>query len=266
MKYLEGKRIALTGGTEGIGLAVARALVRHGASVVSCGLYEPSPEVLSEYSENPDLHVIQTDLSRPENAKSFVQDAFSRLGGLDHLINNAGTFQDVAFLDIGPEHVQKTFDLNVGGTFFCSQEFVRLVGSGKQDVSIICMGSTNCIQAEEGSVLYDSSKGAVLMLVRSMAVELAKKGIRVNGIAPGIIETPLSAPGLTDETTRRCIEHQIPQGRIGLPGDVGGTAVYLCSDLAEYVTGQMIYVDGGVSALQMKRTPVPTNDKKESYV
>jgi NAD(P)-dependent dehydrogenase (short-subunit alcohol dehydrogenase family) len=257
MKHLEGKRIALTGGTEGIGLAMAESLIQQGASVVTCGLKDPSPDLLAAYAGNPDFHIMQTDLSRPENAKDFVQQAFSRLGGLDHLINNAGTFQDVPFLDIGPEQFHKTFDLNVGGYFFCSQEFVRLVGSGNQEASIICVGSTNSIQAEEGSVLYDSSKGAVLMLVRSMAVELAPRGIRVNGIAPGIIETPLSAPGLTDATTRRCIEHQIPLGRIGVPRDVGGTAVYLCSDLAGYVTGQMIYVDGGVSALQMKRTPCP---------
>jgi NAD(P)-dependent dehydrogenase (short-subunit alcohol dehydrogenase family) len=255
MKLLEGKRIAITGGTEGIGLSLVESMLQNGASIAACGLQDPDPEVVTALSAYPNLHFFKTDLSQPDQAISFVQDAFSALGGLDHLVNNAGTFQDVDFLDIAPEHFHKTFDLNVGGYFFCSQEFARLVGPRNQDASIICMGSTNSIQAEEGGVLYDASKGAILMLVRSMAVELAKRGIRVNGIGPGIIETSLTAPGLAGDETRHFIEHQIPQGRVGRPQDVSGTAVYLCSSMAEYVTGQMIYVDGGIVSLQLKRTP-----------
>lgn len=266
MKLLEGKRIAITGGTEGIGLALVESMLQNGAAIVACGLQEPDPAVLAALSAYSDLHFFTADLSKPDQAISFVQDAFSTLGGLDHLVNNAGTFQDVDFLDIAPRHFHKTFDLNVGGYFFCAQEFVRLVGIRKQDASIICMGSTNSIQAEEGGVLYDASKGAILMLVRSMAVELAKRGIRVNGIGPGIIETSLTAPGLMCDEVRQLVEHQIPQGRVGRPRDITGTAVYLCSSMAEYVTGQMIYVDGGIVSLQMKRTLLPNQNEKESDV
>ncbi|MEX2605759.1 MAG: SDR family oxidoreductase [Kiritimatiellia bacterium] len=267
MKLLEGKRIAITGGTEGIGLSLVESLLQQGASIAACGLQDPDPEVLDAFSATSDLHFFKADLSQPDQAISFVQDAFSALGGLDHLINNAGTFQDIDFLDIAPSHFHKTFDLNVAGYFFCAQEFVRLVGPRHQDASILCMGSTNSIQAEEGGVLYDASKGAILMLVRSMAVELAKRGIRVNGIGPGIIETSLTAPGLAPDGVREFIEHQTPQGRVGRPRDICGTAVYLCSSMAEYVTGQMIYVDGGIVAQQMKRTPCPQQKKiKETHV
>lgn len=266
MKLLEGKRIAITGGTEGIGLFLVRSMLENGASVAACGLQDPDPAVLDDLSAYPELHFFKADLAQPDQAIAFVRDAFSSLGGLDHLVNNAGTFADVDFIDIAPEHFHKTFDLNVGGYFFCSQEFVRLVGPRTQDASILCIGSTNSIQAEEGGVLYDASKGAILMLVRSLAVELANRGIRVNGIGPGIVETALTAPGLADSETRHFIEHQIPQGRVGQPQDINGTAVYLCSSMAEYVTGQMIYVDGGIVSQQLKRTPCPKPNKKESHV
>ncbi|WDR04370.1 SDR family oxidoreductase [Devosia algicola] len=116
---------------------------------------------------------------------------------------------------------------------------------------MICVGSTNSKAAEKNSVIYDSSKGAVLMLVRSLAVSLAERGIRVNGIGPGIVETPLTRAGLDQGEVRQILKRQIPLGRIGEPEDIGGAAVFLASPQASYITGQMLYIDGGIVANQM---------------
>lgn len=121
--------------------------------------------------------------------------------------------------------------------------------------SIICVGSTNSLAAEKNSVVYDTSKGAVLMLIRSLAVTLASRGIRVNGIGPGIVETPLTKAGLDTPGVRTALNKQIPLGRVGAPGDIAGAAVFLASPAARYITGQMLYVDGGILANQMSWEP-----------
>jgi len=121
--------------------------------------------------------------------------------------------------------------------------------------SIICVGSTNSLAAEKNSVVYDTSKGAVLMLIRSLAVSLARRGIRVNGLGPGIIETPLTQAALDRPGVREALDRQIPMGRVGQPEDVGPVAVFLASPAARYVTGQMLYIDGGIIANQASWEP-----------
>jgi NAD(P)-dependent dehydrogenase (short-subunit alcohol dehydrogenase family) len=197
---------------------------------------------------------VQVDYSVVEEARQSLRDASDCLGGLDGLVNNAGSFFDIEFMDLTEEHFAKTFDLNVRGYLFASQEFAHLVGKREYDASIVCVGSSNGLQAEHGSVIYDASKGAILMLMRSMAVALAERGIRVNGIAPGLIRTPLSSGNIDAlSDSQRLFNAQVPLGRIGDIEDCGGAAVFLCSDSAKYITGQMIYVDGGLTALQAIR-------------
>ena len=153
--------------------------------------------------------------------------------------------------DTNKEKFDKTFNLNVRGYMFTSQEFVKQISNDQNNSSIICIGSSNSLAAEKNSVMYDTSKGAVLMMVKSMAVSLASKNIRVNGIGPGILETPLTSAGLNKGNNKKVISAQIPLGRIGEPSDIGGAAVFLASEEAKYITGQMLYVDGGILANQL---------------
>jgi NAD(P)-dependent dehydrogenase (short-subunit alcohol dehydrogenase family) len=199
-----------------------------------------------------ECHFVCADLSTIDGARAVVRRAGELLGGLDCLVNNAGTCIEAPFDAYNEDDYTRTIDLNVRGYFFASQEFACLVGRRAFEASIICIGSTNSLQAEIGHVAYDTSKGAVLMMVRSMAVGLAGQGIRVNGIGPGLIKTQLTDYGLRSQPdVAERIRRQIPAGRIGDPDDVGGATVFLASAAARYITGQMLYVDGGIMAQQM---------------
>lgn len=246
----ERRRVCVTGSTHGIGLAIAEAFARSGARLV-INSHLPDTAALERLSALTECHFVQADLSTVEGARNLVAEAAGLLGGLDTLVNNAGTFRDVAFDDLDEAIFDRTFSLNVRGYLFASQAFVRSLGPNQTNPSIICVGSTNSLAAEKNSVIYDTSKGAVLMMIRSMAVTLARRGIRVNGIGPGIVETPLTQAGLDSGNTRSILRAQIPMGRIGQPDDIGEAAVFLASSGARYITGQMLYIDGGILANQM---------------
>lgn len=248
---LRDKRILVTGGTYGIGVGIAEAMLQAKARVTIVSRNPPDAGVREKLEAVGETHFIQADLSKVDEVRACVGDAFNMLGGLDCLVNNAGSFFDVDFMDLTEEHFTKTFDLNVRGYFLASQEFARLVGQREFDASIICVGSSNSIQAEHSSVLYDASKGAILMLMRSMAVSLGSRGIRVNGLGPGLIWTPLSSNALNENPEAvKLLNAQIPLGRIGEIEDCGGGAVFLASDASRYITGHMLYLDGGLTALQ----------------
>ncbi len=251
---LAGKRVIVSGSTQGIGQGIAEAMLRTGARVITNSHEPVDPKVLQTYRELGECHFVQSDMSTIEGVRALIRQGAELLGGLDVLVNNAGTFADVDFLELDESRYARTFDLNVRGYLFASQEFARIVGERDFDAAIVCTGSTNGLQAELDSVLYDASKGAVLMMVRSMALTLARRGIRVNGVGPGLIRTPLSSGGLESNPEGvRLLEQQIPAGRIGAIEDPAGAAVFLASDAARYITGQMLYVDGGILANQIMR-------------
>lgn len=242
--------VCVTGSTHGIGFAIAEAFARKGARLV-INSHEDDRSALEKLSALTECHFVQADLSTVDGARSLIEQAHQALGRLDTLVNNAGTFKDVAFDQLDEQAFEQTFDLNVKGYLFASQAFAKQVAKDQQNASIICIGSTNSQAAEKNSVIYDSSKGAILMMVRSMAVSLAEHSIRVNGIGPGIVETPLTKSGLDQPGIRSILRSQIPLGRIGLPSDIGGAAVFLASPEAGYITGQMLFIDGGIIANQM---------------
>lgn len=242
--------VCVTGGTQGIGLAIAEAFARKGARLV-INSHLPDSAALERLSAITECHFVQADLATVEGARMLVETAHKKLGRLDTLVNNAGTFRDTAFEALDAERFAQTFDLNVRGYLFAAQAFAARVVPGQENPSIVCVGSTNSLSAEKNSVIYDSSKGAVLMMIRSLALTLAPKGIRVNGLGPGVIETPLTQKGLSVPGVRRILERQIPLGRLGQPVDIGGAAVFLASPEAAYITGQMIYIDGGILANQI---------------
>lgn len=242
-------RILVSGSTQGIGYGIAEAFARTGARIVINSHVEDggARERLSALTE---CHFVKADLSSVAGARHLVETASELLGGLDTLVNCAGSFFDSPFLDLTESQFDRTMALNVRGYVFAAQAFARQVAPGASNASIICVGSTNSFAAEKDSVAYDASKGAVLMLVKSLAVSLAGLGIRVNGVAPGIIATPLTSGGLDRPGVREHLNQQIPLGRIGEIEDIGEAVVFLASPGARYVTGQMLAIDGGILSVQ----------------
>lgn len=244
------RNVCVTGSSHGIGYAIAEAFARSGARLV-LNSHEPDNGACARLSELTECHFVQADLSTVAGTRKLIDAAYEKLGRLDTLVCNAGTHRDTDFDDLTEEAFDATFSLNVKGYLFSAKAFVEKLAPDQQDASILCVGSTNSLAAEKNSVIYDASKGAVLMLVRSLAVTLAERGVRVNGLGPGIIQTPLTQPGLDRGDTRKILQKQIPLGRIGLPEDIGEAAVFLASPAAGYITGQMLYIDGGILANQM---------------
>jgi len=243
---LEGHAALVTGSSQGIGLAIAHGLHGAGARVVFHGL-QASVEGLQSY--------VQADLMQNDGPQRLVDAAFSLEPGLDTLICNAGSFFDLPLLEMTRERWDKTMQLNLTSTFFTAQAFAKRLVSEKRGGSIVITSSTNGFQAEMDSSAYDASKGALVMLTKSLAVSLADHGIRVNGIAPGLIKTPLTSQWM-ESRDRSVLEHyekKILLRRVGTPEDVAGAAVFLCSHAANYITGEIIVIDGGLTTGQIGR-------------
>ena len=234
----------VTGSSQGIGHAIATGLREAGARVVFHGL-PARMETDSPY--------ISADLAQPEAPAQLIAAAFAAEPQLDTLVCNAGSFFDVPFLEMTRELWTRTMQLNVTATAFVAQEFAKRLVAEKRGGSIVITTSTNGFQAESDSAAYDTSKGALVMLIRSLAVSLAPHGIRVNGIAPGLIKTPLNAQWLEarDAGLPAHYEKKILLGRIGKPDDCAGAVTFLCSDAASYITGEIITIDGGLTVAQV---------------
>ena len=241
----------VTGSSRGIGQSIAIALAAAGANVLLHGLDEkPSDPTLGNYP------YYQHDLLASGGVNSLLDTAFTAHPGLDLLVCNAGGFFDVPLLEMSQERWDKTMRLNVESTYFLVKEFASRLVALERKGAIVITCSTNGFQAEFDSTAYDTSKGALVMMTRSMALSLAEYGIRVNGIAPGFIHTPDSAAEKTLENTpglREALERKIALGRIGTPEDCGGAVAFLCSRASSYITGQVIVVDGGLTLGQLPR-------------
>ena len=237
----------VTGSTQGIGHGIALGLRAAGAAVVFHGLGDRPASVPAEASFVPG------DLLKAEAPSAIVDAAFAAQPTLDLLVCNAGSFFDLPFLSMGAAEWDKTMNLNVRATYFVAQAFARALVARQRPGAMLIVSSTNGFQSEPDSTAYDTSKGALVMLTRSLAHSLAPHRIRVNGIAPGLIHTPLTNGWLTGKQpeTRRQYEKKILLGRIGEPSDCAGAAVFLLSAAAAYITGQVIVVDGGLTVGQV---------------
>jgi NAD(P)-dependent dehydrogenase (short-subunit alcohol dehydrogenase family) len=244
---LEQRAALVTGSTQGIGLAIAQGLQESGARVVCHGLQADAPTLAAPVS------YISCDLCAPNATASLIEEAFAAEPALDTLVCNAGGFFDVPFLEMTEEKWNRTVELNLRANFFLVQAFARrrvAMGGGG---CIVMIASTNGFQGEENSVAYDTSKGGIVMMIRSLAVSLAPHGIRVNGVAPGLIRTPLTQGVLEPAAAelKKVYEKKILLGHIGQPSDCAGAAAFLCSPAASYITGEIIVVDGGLIASQI---------------
>lgn len=237
----------VTGSSQGIGLAIASALREADAKIVFHGL-QPRPENIPG-----DAAYVQADLMQDDGPALLIAEAFATQPNLDTLVCNAGSFFDVPFLEMTRERWDRTLQINLTATCFIAQEFARRLVAEKRGGSICITTSTNGLQAESDSTAYDTSKGALVMLIRSLAVSLAPHGIRVNGIAPGLIRTPLTSSWI-ETRADDLLEHykrKILLGRIGAPEDCAGAVVFLSSPAASYITGEIIVIDGGLTVHQI---------------
>ncbi len=244
---LTNRAALVTGSTRGIGRGIADSLTEAGAEVVYNGR-AAAPADLPEGA----LYV-PCDMSDLDAALQMVDGSFAARPNLDILVCNAGSFFDTPFLEMTTERWDQTLDLNVRTPYFLIQRFARKLIVENRTGSIIVISSTNGFQAEYDSTAYDTSKGALVMLTRTLALGLADYGIRVNSVAPGLIHTPLTAWLNTDTgaATAAHYEKNIPLHRIGLPNDCGGATAFLASDAAAYITGQILIVDGGLTLAQI---------------
>jgi NAD(P)-dependent dehydrogenase (short-subunit alcohol dehydrogenase family) len=242
---LEGHAALVTGSSQGIGQAIARGLAECGARIVCHGLHDQTSEV----------PYFACDLALPEAPADLIEKAFTAEPALDTLICNAGSFFDTPFLEMTGQEWGRTMNLNLSATFFLVQAFVRRRVSLGGGGSIVIVSSTNGFQAEADSVAYDTSKGGLVMMTKSLAVSLAPHGIRVNGIAPGLIRTPLTQTWMEPRANDvlKHYEKKILLGRVGQPQDCAGAAAFLCSPAAGYITGEIIVIDGGLTTTQIGR-------------
>ena len=253
---LKGQRALVTGATAGIGAAVAVALGRAGAAVViNCHSHERDAENVKAQIEadGGSAVILQADVSSESDVRQLFANTVARLGGLDILVNDAGIERRSRVADMSLEDWNRVMAVNLTGQFLCAREAVRQFGRQGVDPlrspaagKITFISSVHDTIPWSGSANYTASKGGVDMLMRSLAQEVAGERIRVNSVSPGAIKTDINrAAWETDEARQRLLE-LIPYGRIGAPHDVARVVAWLASDLADYITGTTIYVDGGM--------------------
>ena len=254
---LEGQRALVTGANSGIGAAVARSLAQAGAKVVINYVVneESALTMVQEITVGGgEAIAIHADVSKEEQVKNMFAQMFKIWGSIDILVNNAGIQRDAAFLDMTLEQWDQVMSVNLTGQFLCAKEaareFVRRgvlpelsCAAGK----IICMSSVHEVIPWAGHVNYAASKGGLVLFMKSIAQELAHLKIRVNGISPGAIKTPINRSAWETQEAEQDLLKLIPYQRVGEPSDIGRAAVWLASDASDYVTGESLFVDGGMT-------------------
>ncbi len=253
MLSLTGHAALITGSTKGIGRAIAEAYAAAGADVLIHGRShgpETDKALAACRARGAAAQFVAGDLSQPEADKRLFDAAITAMPNLDILVNNAGQHFNVAFEQMTRDRFALTMQLNVESPYFLTQSFANHWITSNVRGRVLFIGSINGRLAEPNSTAYDASKGAVEMMVRSLTVALARKNIRVNGLAPGLVKTPQTSWIDARPESARWIAHHTPNGQIPGAEVCGPGAVYLVSDEAEHVHGHMLLVDGGMSAWQ----------------
>lgn len=256
-KRLKGQTALVTGANSGIGRAVTLALAAEGASVAINYISNPqaTEDMISQIKSVGGTAIgLKADVSKEDQVEQMFRDMFSALGTIDILVNNAGLQRDSPFVSMSLSDWQLVLDINLTGQFLCSRaavrEFLRrgvVPGRSVAAGKIICMSSVHEVIPWGGHVNYAASKGGVMLLMKSMAQELAPHKIRVNSIGPGAIQTPINRSAWDSPEALKDLLTLIPYGRIGQPEDVGKLAAWLASDESDYITGTTVFIDGGMT-------------------
>ena len=246
-KKLSGKVAVVTGASKGIGAEIARKLAAEGAAVVVnySSSKAGADKVVQEIEAGGGKAVaIQADLSKKADVERLFAETKKAFGKLDILVNNAGIYEFAALEEINEEHFNKQFRTNVLGPILAAQAAVKMFDSGGG--SIINISSVVSTLGFPNAAVYSGTKGAVDSMTRSLAKELGPRGIRVNAINPGMVETEgTHTAGITESEMRKQVEAMTPLGRIGRPADIAGAAVFLASSDSAWITGETFVISGG---------------------
>jgi L-rhamnose 1-dehydrogenase len=246
-----GRAAIVTGASSGIGRAIARHLADEGADL--CLVAAPQDAVdLDDVAEDirsvgGRVVSIASDVGEPETAERAVAETLDAFGRLDHLASNAGIAYFEEVLDSPLEHFDHTMRVNVRGMYLITQAVGRAMAE-RAGGTMVCTASTASFAGEEYQATYNASKGAVAQLARSLAIDLAPYGIRVNAVAPGWVHTPPTAEILADETQWSKHRSRIPLDRPAEPSEIANVAAFLLSDASSYMTGSLVVADGGLTA------------------
>ena len=253
MRGLQGKRVLISGGSSGIGLATARRFLEEGSRVFLAGLDQREVDAaLAGLGPSGEVSGLACDVSGEGDVARMVAAAHRALGGIDILINNAGTARRDPFLSIAAGDWDRIVAVNLRGMFLVAQAVSRHMVERRGGV-IINMSSTNGLAGEEDYAHYNASKGGVLLLTKTMAVELGRHGIRVNALCPGYIHTPLNeaiSASIGGGAFEADYAHErIPLGRAGQPEEVAAAYAFLASGDASFIHGTALVIDGGQLAV-----------------
>src|SRR4051794_35842516 len=265
MPGLKGKNVLVTGGSSGIGQAIAVRFAEHGANVAINYLRQPEEAHGTEEQVHACVHkvrqegvrdiLVQGDVASEDDVVRMVADAIDGLGGIDILVNNAGIQISRPSAELSSADFDRVLAVNLRGSFLCAREAIRhLLGEDKAG-SIVNVSSVHQLIPKPNYLGYSTSKGGMQNLTRTLALEYAAQGIRVNGVGPGATVTPINRAWIDDPAKRAQVEAHIPMRRAGDAQEMAGVTCFLASDLAAYITGQTIFVDGGLTLFPSFATP-----------
>jgi glucose 1-dehydrogenase len=265
MPGLKGRNVLVTGGSSGIGQAIAVRFAQFGANVAINYLREPDEATDTEEQVQActakvaqmgvrDV-LVQGDVSKEDDVVSMVEAAVEGLGGLDVLVNNAGIQISRPSAELSSADFDKVIAVNLRGAFLCAREAIKRFLDAEKPGSIINVSSVHQVIPKPDYLGYSTSKGGMQNMTRTLALEFAPKGIRVNGIGPGATVTPINRAWIDDPVKREQVESHIPMARAGTADEMGAVACFLASDYAAYITGQTIFVDGGLTLYPSFATP-----------
>ncbi|MGZ4270442.1 MAG: glucose 1-dehydrogenase [Solirubrobacteraceae bacterium] len=263
---LRGRNVLVTGGSSGIGQAIAVRFAQYGANVAINYLTTPDEARDTEERVHACVHrvrqegvrdvLVQGDVSQEADAVRMVAEAAEELGSVDVLVNNAGIQISSPSDELSAAHFDKVLAVNLRGSFLCAREAIKgFLADPRPGCSIINVSSVHQAIPKPDYLGYSCSKGGMMNLTRTLALEYAARGIRVNGIGPGATVTPINSAWIDDPVKREQVESHIPMARAGTADEMGGVACFLASDDAGYITGQTIFVDGGLTLYPSFREP-----------
>ena len=265
MPGLKGKNVLVTGGSSGIGQAIAVRFAQFGANVAINYLREPDEAADTEErvhactAQVAQMGVrdvlVQGDVSKEQDVVAMVEAAVDGLGGLDVLVNNAGIQISRPSAELSSADFDKVIAVNLRGAFLCAREAIKRYLDEDKPGSIVNVSSVHQVIPKPDYLGYSASKGGMQNMTRTLALEYASKGIRVNGIGPGATVTPINRAWIDDPVKRKQVESHIPMARAGTADEMGAVACFLASDYAAYITGQTIFVDGGLTLFPSFATP-----------